>query len=301
VNEHTLAAARPTVITFPSGSCGERATVLQTLPDPRGEEGRRLIVITELTPFHTLDPLWPDQPADHGELAVGGRTFPVFDSVTVAQRSGGPIMVDSAIDARRDEPDVLFVVGHVVDAAAKSLLADGADVTLTVDAARRLRLSAAHTACHLLAYALNEATHELWSRPTQTDSRGHNDLDAASCVVTRHDEGGSHDEYRFGKSLRRSGFDSARFLADLPNYLAQVNATLATWIDSAAEVRIECDGPLLTDRRRWYCETPDGTASMPCGGTHVRRLDEIRSMVAAAEFDADAGILTIRNAVDVAG
>ena len=280
-------------MTYPSGSLRETATVVHVMPDPRNDT--QLLVITDVTPFHPLDPLWPDQPADHGELRIGSKTFAVRDAVTVARRCEGRFMVDDAVDARRGERGVLFLVAHVADAEVASYLTAGTEVALVVDERRRWRLSASHTACHLLAYALNEATHHLWRKPTRTDSRGHHDLDDAACVSTLHNEDGSLDHYRLGKSLRKRGFDSIGFLGELAATVDQVNETLVQWIRSEAPVRINATGPALTDRRQWICETPKGTAQMPCGGTHVRNLGEIASMTAIASFDSDAGILEIRN------
>lgn len=294
------AAARPnpatgTVVTYPAGSLRETATVAQVLPDPRPGAAGRHLVFTDVTPFHPLDPLWPDQPADHGVLRAGGCVLTVHDTLTAARRAGGALMVDAAVDARRAEPGVAFSVAHVVD--AHPAVVEGAEVVLEVDEVRRRRLSAAHTACHLLAYALNEIVHGLWRKPVASDSRGHYDFDAVTCVSTRHDVDGSYDGYRLGRSLRKRGFDAATFLDGLPEIMDAVNRKLACWVDHDAPVRIDTDGPALADHREWVCEIPGGTAHMPCGGTHVRRLGEIGSMTASATFDAAAGSLHIVNRV----
>lgn len=288
-----------TLVTYPSGSCREEATVLDVLADPRSGGADRVLVMTDVTPFHPLDPLWPDQPADHGELRADGQSYTVPDVITIAQRDDGLVMADDAIDARRDEPGVCFRVAHVLPTTALAQVRRGSRVTLTVDVVRRRRLSAAHTACHLLAYALNQETHQLWKKPAQQDSRHHHDFDAASCVHTRHDTGGSLDKYRLGKSLRKRGFDSVTFIAGLPFIIERVNQRLAAWITSDAAIRIECAGPRLTDHRRWFCELPEATAHMPCGGTHVNRLSEIQAMTAIASYDDESSILTIRNEVRI--
>jgi alanyl-tRNA synthetase len=288
-----------TTVTYPAGSLEEVAVITTVVPRSLEPSESGLLVFTEVTPFHPLDPLWPDQPADRGAIHLGAQVIEVHDTVTVARRGIGPLMVGGAIDARRDEPGVLFLVAHVVEAEAGAHLRPSNIVTLRVDEERRRRLNAAHTACHLLAYALNESTDALWHKLAATDSRGHRDLDAASCVSTAHDIDGSRDSYRLGKSLRKRGFDSARFLEELEPILDEVNRRLNTWIEADSPVWISADGPLLTDRRNWVCELPGGTAEMSCGGTHVRRLGEILEMTATARYDGETGTLHIRNLVRV--
>ena len=62
-------------------------------------------------------------------------------------------------------------------------------------------------------------------------------------------------------------------------------------------MRIDANGPGLTDRREWVCELPDGTARIPCGGTHVTTLAELGSVRVTLELGTDGQQLTMRTAV----
>ena len=147
---------------------------------------------------------------------------------------------------------------------------------LEVDAGRRRELSAAHTACHLAALAMNEATAHLWRKEARLDSLGRPDLDQLAMESSVMDAEGSTDVYRFGKSLRKRGFDPAGFADQVDEVVARVQSTLQEWIASAAVVVVADDGDRrVTAPRRWTCALPEGQAEMPCGGTHVPDLSAL--------------------------
>ena len=282
-----------TKVSYPSGSLAETSTVVSVLADPRPDAKAGLLVFTEQTPFHPVDPQWPDQPDDYGWLELAGHRRQVHRTLTAASSPGGPTAVDDQIAVRRDDPDVVFRVAHLVDDFAGAADTLGAPVQLLVDGARRHALSAAHTGCHLVAYAFNEATDELWRKDAPRNSRGHRDFDRAALLTTRHDLTGSVDRYRLGKSLHRRGFGRDAVIDRLDEMVTRTNDTLRGWLSSDAAVHVLTDGPLLTSRREWVCELPCGTARMPCGGTHVRRLGEIDRIHVTATLTKDDSELTL--------
>jgi alanyl-tRNA synthetase len=160
-------------------------------------------------------------------------------------------------------------VAHLLDAADAPTV--GGTVRLSVDGARRQALSRGHSACHLAALALNQATARFWSKePPRRDSRGFPFLDQIAIQVSRIRPDSAYDAYRCGKSLRKAGFDASGFLAELVATAEEADALLADWVTRGGASRIETDGdPTLTAHRRWSCDVPGGPAVIPCGGTHV--------------------------------
>ena len=281
-----------TVVTFPNGSVTERATVLLATRRPDTVDGDRLLVVTDRTPFHPVDPGWPDQGPDLGTLDHGARSADVVDCV-IGATDGTTLFVGPRIPVRRGEPGWSFVVVHVVDTGAPDLLA-GDQVTLTVDAGHRAALSAGHTGCHLAALALNAALAGRWRKAPRADGLGRPDFDGAAIVSSRIEPFGAVDEYRLGRSLRKSGFDPAGLADDLPALTGAINTALAGWVAAGGSVRVETSGPALTDRREWVCELPDGTARIPCGGTHVTGTAELGTVRVALELSDDGQRLTMR-------
>jgi alanyl-tRNA synthetase len=264
--------AKGTTVTYSAGATSSRGVVLH-LADAGG--GRTAIVLDE-TAFHPVDTAWPDQPADRGVLRAGGRDLAVVDAVVGATQGDG-LLLGPDVPVRTGTEGWTFVVAHLVDGEPP---AEGEVVDVAVDAEHRAALSAGHTACHLASLALDAALADAWRKDAPADALGAPAFDALAIQESRIVPDGSRDVYRIGKSLRRKGFDPAA-LDDLDALAARVDAQLASWISSGADVRIEREGERLADRRAWVCELPGATARIPCGGTHVTSLRDLVSATVA--------------------
>ncbi|GGO84916.1 metal-dependent hydrolase [Wenjunlia tyrosinilytica] len=273
-----------TKVTFPSGSVEGRSTVLAVHPLPDGRYG----VVTEETPFHPLDHTWPDQPADTGTLA----DLKVVDVLTAATNAteGGELFIGEDIPVRRGDEEWTWLALHIVDEDPSALV--GTEAALHVDADRRAALSTAHTGCHLLALALNEALAGRWRKDARTDALGSPDFDSLAMASSRIAEGASTDVYRLGKSLRKKGFTTEGLADDLPAITEAVNARLSGWLAAEAPVSIEVPGPELTAHRKWTCALPETTASLSCGGTHPHSLAELSSLTTVLSLNEDGTELT---------
>jgi alanyl-tRNA synthetase len=284
-----------TLVTFPSGATEGASAVRELVPLPKEAEGLPaggLGLIVDTTPFHPVDHTWPDQPGDSGTVLVDGVVYPVVDSVTGAIGPDGEFALGAAIPVRRGDESWTWHVVHVLEAGPEPARLLDANAHLRVDAERRRALSAAHTGCHLMALALNEALTGRWRRaPGKEDSFGRPDFDATAMDGSRMDEHAATDRYRIGKSLRKKGFDPDGLAEALPGLADAVNARLAGWIAADAPVRVEAVGgeksTKLTARRAWVCELPEGTASIFCGGTHLERLGELDALHCSLSLSED--------------
>jgi alanyl-tRNA synthetase len=293
-----------TQVSFPEGDVAGDAVVLATVPvdGPPGTLG----VICDRTPFHPVDHRWPDQPGDHGVLAVAGPgrqvlRATVVDCVTGAvARDQGELAVGSAIAARRGDPDWYWVVVHVVrvsTAAAERSLPAGAAAQLTVDAERRAALSAAHTACHLSGLAVNEALSGLWVKAGEQDSRGNPDFDGTALTSSTIEVSGFRDVYRLGRSLRKAGFSVPGLTRLVPSLGEALTERVCQLAASRAKVRVVAADSQLRAPRTWHCELPDGPVSLACGGTHPASLADLASVRITARLAADGTELLVTGAV----
>ncbi|GAB3204777.1 metal-dependent hydrolase [Marinactinospora thermotolerans] len=282
-----------TTVDFPRGAVQGRARVRHVLPSPLAPD-RRLLLITDSTPFHPLGPTPLGQPGDTGELDTAGRVVPVLDSVTVAAPPDRDIAyVGRDIPAHPAGAGWRHYVGHVVSTrrgGARSGLV-GARVTLRVDPRRRLLLSAGHTGHHLASLALNAALTPYWREATVTDGLGSPDFDGLALRTYRIHPGSSTSTYRIGVALRERGFDATGLDAALADIEERANTALAAWHETGAPVLLRATGPFLDDRRVWSCALPPGRVEIPCAGTHVRGLDELERPSLRLRLDEEGTLL----------
>jgi alanyl-tRNA synthetase len=148
---------------------------------------------------------------------------------------------------------------------------------------------------------MNRATARLWRKEVRLDSLGSPDLDQLAMDSSVMDEGGSTDVYRFGKSLRKRGFDSAGFADQIQEIVADVHSQLEGWIASGASVVVADGGDArVTALRRWTCFLPEGLAEIPCGGTHVADLGVLGSVRVDYGLSPDGTGLTVRTTPSLA-
>jgi alanyl-tRNA synthetase len=282
-------ASSSTHVTFPAGATTGTGIVLAIHDLPAG-----IGVVVDVTPFHPLDHSWPDQPADTGVLVADGVEHAVVDCLTGGVGPDGAFAIGADIPVRRGDETWQWQVVHVLGGgAATPAPAPGTSVELRVDPERRAALCAAHTGCHLVALALNEALADRWRKEVRTDGLGHPDFDSIAMDTSVMDEHASTDRYRLGKSLRKKGFDPEGLAEALPEITARVNARLADWLDTDAAIRVDAPGPEITARRQWVCELPKGSVAIACGGTHLHRLGELTALTAALALSADGSELVL--------
>jgi alanyl-tRNA synthetase len=259
-----LLPSRDTLVTYPDGALVATSRALHVAPVGDG----RVAILTERTSFHPVDAAWPDQPADAGFLRAGDESLVIRDAV-VAATDGASLHLGADIPVRKGTEGWSFLVAHLVDEGAA--IAEGDEVVIEADA------------------ALNRALADRWSKAARADALGSPDFDGMAIASSRIVANGSVDRYRLNKSLRRAGFDTASLPVDLDGLRQVVADQLQQWLALGAVVRVEHEGDELTERRTWVCELPDGTARIPCGGTHLDSLAALSAVEPTLTIADDAG------------
>ena len=263
-------------VTFPQALSHDHSTACIVQ-----DAGDDLAVVTQSTPFHPVDPVWPDQPEDRGWITCNNQKISVKACLTGAICSDtGKLFVGSEIPVRKGDERWQFVVVHMIDNshATQEAVQPGAPVELTIDVPYQNSLSLGHTACHLSALALNKTVREFWRKdPGRYDALGNPDLDQLTIVSSSIQPRGSRDHYRLGKSIRKKGLQTRELIEDLPNQFPKVEQQVNQWLSLGTNIHMEVQGNGLTDRRYWHCDLGDsGKVVIPCGGTHATNLSQLR-------------------------
>ncbi|MGB8383122.1 MAG: metal-dependent hydrolase, partial [Dermatophilaceae bacterium] len=119
-----------TLVTYPAGSVLDRAAVLSVIVRDTG-----VVVLTEVTPFHPVDPRWPDQGTDLGTLSCAAGVATVA-AATIGATDGTELFVGDEVTVRRGTPGWAFVVAHLLPVDGPLPVEDEI-VTLTVDGVHR--------------------------------------------------------------------------------------------------------------------------------------------------------------------
>ncbi|WP_354529562.1 metal-dependent hydrolase [Nakamurella sp. UYEF19] len=267
-----------TRVSFPFGGLTADSEVLTVIEMPTTDStvmnSSLTGFVTAASPFHPVDDGWPDQGPDRGTVTIAGVVVDVVD-VVLGATSGNNLLTSPNIPVRRGEPGWAFVVVHVV-APGSPVPAVGQTVRLEVDPVHRDELNHGHTACHLAALALNAALADRWRKPVAVDGLGHPNFDQLALANSRIHPNAATDTYRIGKSLRKKGFDMVDW--DVQDAVQRADEVLAGWVAAGVVIRIEAEGPGLTDRRSWVCELPEGEERIACGGTHPTSLDGVAAI-----------------------
>ncbi|QWL61580.1 hypothetical protein HQ399_04675 [Aeromonas jandaei] len=260
-----------TRVSFVLGHHQEQASVVCC------QRGETTLLVTDLTPFHPQSHLWPDQPGDVGHARWEGGEAAIGSCRMGAISPEGELFVDIDIPVKRGAEGWRFVVVHPL--TGDHTLAVGSRVQLQVDSASRHALSLGHSGCHLAALALNRTLTPYWRKEvSERDALGQPDFDRLAIQSSRVEPCGSREQYRIGKSLRKKGVNSEALLADLAVIEEKVNRQLADWIAAGGEIRRSRAGEAIIDSRYWHCTLEGQEVTIPCGGTHVTSLAELREV-----------------------
>jgi alanyl-tRNA synthetase len=268
-----------TIITFHQGGIKETSKVLNVAE----MQDKKIALFLESTPFHPIDRHWPDQPADRGTLKMlkNNRSFTVIECENLAVNNETYEVILSKSVPKGEKGLWNFVVGHIVesdDMDPESFI--GAEIDAEVDENYRKQLCLQHTASHLIALAMNQATKSFWSKSViSKDSLGSPSFDQEALEATSIFEDRAEDLFRFGTSLKKKfGFKAEELFKNLQKVEDEVNETIKRWIEKPSKVEILAEGKFLHSTRTWQCELPAGIAKMFCGGSHVKDLSAFDSI-----------------------
>ncbi|MDC9595674.1 hypothetical protein [Xenorhabdus anantnagensis] len=242
------------------------------------------IIITDNSPFYPENYKWGDQKSDVGVIAFSTHILNIVKTYTAAVIDGR-IYIDQNIPNKLSSEDKLIPALYLesLNGLEEKIILDekiiiGKRVKLSVDAEVRHKISAAHSMAHFMSLALNKVANKYWNKNYDTDSLGNFNLDKASIFKSSISELQSVDIYRFGKSIKKKGFDKAAFLQDIDSVNEEMNLTLKNWLSVGSEIQVEYISKNIEDLRLWKSTVENHPVVIPCGGTHIKNTEEIEDV-----------------------
>ncbi|MDR3355403.1 MAG: hypothetical protein LBO21_10210, partial [Synergistaceae bacterium] len=231
-------------------------------------------------------------PADKGFVENSlGRRYDLADAVFLGEGPDGVVYVDDDIPVKKDDPDWSFCVGHIIHGDRPNL-DKGSPVILQVDNSYRFKLSRAHSASHVMSFALNKSLVPRWRRGFPlVDDMGSPNFDAAAIEKSVISPLLSTDCYRLGRSLRRRGFTIEGLKDDIGFHEKEINRLIDEWLQNDSPVSIKSDGDHLTSDKYWSAVLGGVEVGMRCGGTHVSRLSEIGTIIVNLDIQDDETLI----------
>lgn len=264
-----------TIVTYPGGSLSESAIITGVY---NTDEGKR-VVVTDVTPFHPLDPWWPDQPSDRGKIRKDSRVATVEGAVLVGvSQATSEIRIANTKGIKRSDESWVWSVGHVLGASDLVNFPLGDTCQLEVDPEYRHAISVGHTGCHIAALALNNVLEKYWSKAVAKDSFGNNNFDQEAITLSRIEEYKSIDHYRLGKSLRKAGFATEPFWRDFEALKTEITRNANEILRGINTVVVSPNRTPFHARRSWIAAHRERQLEIPCGGVHVTDPREVASI-----------------------
>ncbi len=268
--------------------------------------GPHVLFAVERTPCHPESPRWPDQPADRCTLTGPSAQAQVecvegylrgaelgLGELPNGLRAGGepaesPHAPGDPAEGGRPadgEPRAIRCVVH--RGAGDLAIEPGEEIALSVDERYRESVSHSHSRCHLVSLALNAALADAWRKePPARDSLGNPDFDKLRDPLQQDRRAGVGGCLPRGQARAQGGVFRRR--AERPRGPGWGGRSDRGAL-AAVNPRDRRDSGVcsLEERRTWSCELPEGTASFPCGGTHVRRMEPEEGLHVAISWDPE--------------
>ena len=286
-----------TIVTYPGGSTAEAASVTAI-----HDNGDRRVVVTDITPFHPLDPWWPDQPSDLGTMTLADHVGAIERAVLVGCGEGAPtVRIGDSQGIKRSDPSWVWSVGHVIPSTAAPQILPGDTCRLEVDPVYRRAIATGHTACHIAALGLNIALTPYWKKSTRTDALGNNDFDQEAIFLSTIGEFNSADHYRIGRSMRKAGFSAEAFWERFDQTAPEVAQRANDLLREIESITVSPDRTPFHARRTWIAKYKGRELSIPCGGVHIADPRELKSIEIDFSRSQDPSEFVMHTRVAAAG